>query len=463
MRASLAAAILIAASGCLAPGGPHAPGNDVVQPLAILNDRPIISTGPDHVLWQGGRLVAPDATEEQQLSGFLSPVPRPACTPTRCESVPFTLPDGTNGSVVVSIEWEGQDEVYNSVGNYMGGPRLKMDMWVTREGALAAEGRESGHYAGVAILSDALPGNYSVEVAAAWGTGTYYGSIARLIPPPPTPDAPEVGLMPDLIMLPPDHLTLDLPIANQAAPALELVDEGCGPDELAEDQDLRCLRYAGIIGNQGDGPFELVLSYNEAAASATGSGHWDQVIYDRSGAAKRTPAGAASYHAVHGHFHLQALVETTLHQVDDAGERGPSLGDGRKTGFCLIDGGLVDQRRPFAVEPVYFGGGCCYLAVFCQLDMATYDEFYMGIGAGWYDIYPWYRADQYVEVTGLANGLYDLVTVVNPDGVFLESNPDNNEAWTRFRLTGNIVEMLNMTTLATVGPHPDAKWGGEPA
>ena len=42
---------------------------------------------------------------------------------------------------------------------------------------------------------------------------------------------------------------------------------------------------------------------------------------------------------------------------------------------------------------------------------------------------------QEVKITGIAAGIYYLVTTANPDGNFLETTPSNNTAWTSFRLT----------------------------
>jgi hypothetical protein len=439
MRAWIAGAfIVMALAGCLG-GQDDVTLNAVVGPLAVL-DRDVLGGGAA-VVWQGSDLVAPPPRDDQMILGFMTGVDRPECGPENCERVPFEVAE-LDGPLVVSIHWQPLDDDYQAFAGYLGAPALFMDLSIERDGVIVAEGIESGHYASVARF-DATPGHYEAVVRAAWGTGSYLGGITV-----DTRTQPAGEQLPDLVLLPPAHLRVENPLARQAS----AVQTQTNP---AEDRDVRCLRFAGIVGNQGVGAFELVLEYQQALASLTGAGTWEQLIFDENGAVVRTKSvGPAQYHAVHGHFHILEFVATQLYRVDaESYERLEPIGEGRKMGFCLIDGGIIDQFSP-AVEPVYFGAGCCYMAVFCQLDLATHERFYMGISPGWYDIYPWYRADQYVEISGIEDGVYELVSVVNPTGVLVEENAANNEASVLFRLTGNAVEELQRSTQAHMGPQP---------
>lgn len=413
--------------------------------------------------WLSPELVGPPHDMDSNPPPMLPRPPRPACDGANCHVQPFTIEDAGGRDVAISIEWEGQDEAYtlgNGPGEYLGAASLGLDMVILQDGVQIADGVESFHYAGVAILHDPAPGEYEVEVVARWGTGSYLG-VVRIQEARSGSVVGEQALgMPDLVMLPPDHLTFEQPLLQEATLALSAVSPGCGPDEFVEDQELRCLRFAGILGNQGKGDLEARLQYDQAVGATAGNGHWEQRLFLPEGE-KTVPIGPAQYHAVHGHYHILDFVETHLYAYDeDTGLRGDETGFGRKTGFCIIDGGLVDPLAE-AVLPKYSGQGCCYIAGLCQLDMATNPHFVMGMSAGWYDIYPWWRADQYVEVSGLADGTYELVSVINPDGLLQETTRDNNEASTVFRLTGDTIEILEQRTQADVGPHPDADWGYE--
>ena len=49
-----------------------------------------------------------------------------------------------------------------------------------------------------------------------------------------------------------------------------------------------------------------------------------------------------------------------------------------------------------------------------------------GMTRGWADVYDWYLPGQYVEVTGVPDGVYILETLVDPDGLIEESDESNN-------------------------------------
>ncbi len=412
--------------------------------------------------WVGRELQGDENTMMTNPPPFMDRPPRPACNETNCERTTFEVPPG-RPDVIVAIEWEAQDESYSfdtMPGGYLGSANAAMDLAIYKDGALVYDAPESFHYASVGILQDAEPGQYTAETVARWGRSTYLGSVA-LIWDDPAPIPEGEPLLPDLVMLPPDHLTFTVPIGLEADALLGAATPGCGPDEVAEDQELRCLRFAGILGNQGIGDFEANLQYDQAIAATTGDGRWQQRIYLKGGGEEVHPIGRAEYHAIHGHYHILDFVETILYEFDEeSGERGQDTGFGRKTGFCIIDGGLIDPLNPRA-EAKYQGGGCCYLAGLCTLDMISHPYFSMGMSPGWYDIYPWWRADQYVEVSGLADGTYELVSRINPDGLLTEATIANNEAGTIFRLAGDQVEVLEQWSQADVGPHPDANWGYE--
>lgn len=57
-------------------------------------------------------------------------------------------------------------------------------------------------------------------------------------------------------------------------------------------------------------------------------------------------------------------------------------------------------------------------------------------------MYPWWRADQYVDIGNAGDGVYELETCANPDALMLETSLDNNCGSAVFRLTGDKVEIL---------------------
>jgi hypothetical protein len=219
--------------------------------------------------------------------------------------------------------------------------------------------------------------------------------------------------------------------------------KGCDPDEAAEGGAVRCLRFATAFGNHGPGRLEMHLSPEAYRSAIVAEGQWTQHVLDGDGTLSRThPASPASYHKVHGHYHIEGLDVSTVYAYDmERGVRGEAVGEGHKTGFCPVDSALLDPTGLGTTLPVAYAG-CCYMWGFCQLDMLSEPDLRIALSAGWYDVYPWWRADQYVDIAGALDGTYELETCANPDGHMLELRGDNNCASTFFRLSGDDIHVL---------------------
>lgn len=238
--------------------------------------------------------------------------------------------------------------------------------------------------------------------------------LAVALSDPLVPD-PGVSLIPDLASLPPDQFTFESPDGGAG---------GCMEHER-EAGARRCLRFTTYLTNVGAGRLDLGLS-------GEGSG-LIQRIHATDGDWQERPAGVAERHAVHDHYHVEGLVAFTLHAVDGDGVASSNAtAAGGKTGFCLFDGARGDGTVP--------AGARTYRRWNCKaLDQPGVG---MGITPGWVDRYNWTLADQYLEVSGVPDGLYRLVVVADPGGLILESTRANNQASVLLRLQGDLVEVL---------------------
>lgn len=433
--------VTLAIAGCVQPAVElDATDAALAAGLPVLRVGGASSTGTDALVWEGARLVG---------EGFArgpGDYDAPPCSATSCESVPFVV-EGATGRIEVSIEWEHQESDYRSVsadtiplGHYLGLPNAYMELRVLdASGALVQEAKQAFHFAAIALPDDLPPGEYVAEVRAIWGESTYRG-VVQVEPPVALPLG---DLLPDLGVLPPSALTLEHPIGREAPdPMMPLGHKGCDPDEALEYGAVRCLRFATAFANHGPGRLEMRLTDEDVRAGILGEGRWTQRLYDAEGEYREVEASPASYHKVHGHFHILGLDLSTVYTYDEAtGTRGEPVGDGRKTGFCPADSALIDPLGLGTTYPVDYPG-CCYMWGFCQIDMATEADLQVGLSPGWYDVYPWWRADQYVDIGDAPDGVYELETCANPEGLMTEVRMDNNCASTLFRLTGNKVETL---------------------
>lgn len=121
----------------------------------------------------------------------------------------------------------------------------------------------------------------------------------------------------------------------------------------------------------------------------------------------------------HGHFHFEAYAEYALYDPETERE----LPVGAKSGFAVIDIGVYDPA--IAVD------GC-----------RGYGGRNQGITAGCQDTYGRGLQCQWIDVTGVPDGVYEVVVTTNPDGVIEELDTTNNAARVRVRMTGDNLEVL---------------------
>ena len=102
----------------------------------------------------------------------------------------------------------------------------------------------------------------------------------------------------------------------------------------------------------------------------------------------------------HGHYHFSAFADYRL-----VGSAGVPVANGNKVGFCLRDSSRFNLAAPASVR---------------------YTCDFQGIQAGWADIYDASLPCQWIDLTGVAPGLYALEIEVNPEGRLLETSRSNN-------------------------------------
>lgn len=103
----------------------------------------------------------------------------------------------------------------------------------------------------------------------------------------------------------------------------------------------------------------------------------------------------------HEHFHFEGYARYDLVEASS----GEVLPIGNKNGFCLRD--LDNWSNP---------------------SCATYDCDYQGISAGCADVYTPDLDCQWVDITDVAPGLYELVVTVNTEQLIREASFENNSA-----------------------------------
>lgn len=151
-----------------------------------------------------------------------------------------------------------------------------------------------------------------------------------------------------------------------------------------------------------------------------------QRIYQSDGTYRERAAGEWEYHPIHDHYHFTSFGLSQLWASTASGERVGSepVRPGRKVSFCVADI-EIDAWLQKGDGPRTFNAPDCLFPDPSQSD-ANNDYLVQGITAGWADVYDWFLPDQYLEISGLADGHYILETIVDPDNAIVEANERNN-------------------------------------
>lgn len=331
------------------------------------------------------------------------------------------LPDGFwdhhDGGVEVAIRWESEYNVF--------------DLYVFDDGGeLLASSTGFPSSAQAVVIPELANGLYDVVVVpSAIQVDSGYEGIAQ-VEPAPNPQ-PLRDLLPNLAPEPPN----DFHVASGTysfTPA-ENTDESCYPEERLEDGAERCLRFAASIANVGEGPFELLFDLTSFALDQ----RVVQEIARSDGSHRLHDAGTYTFHPTHGHVHYQSFAVYALHAVDDRGRRGAEVVRSRKSDFCMIDTRLV-RFGERGNQGRRHGFPQCDAPSLATGEPTTMRQ---GISAGWADVYAWDLPGQYLDITGVPDGTYDVVIIANPFGALAEATAADNEAATRICLAGNAVTL----------------------
>lgn len=125
------------------------------------------------------------------------------------------------------------------------------------------------------------------------------------------------------------------------------------------------------------------------------------------------------YDECHSHYHYEHYAAYDLYDVANE----VLLPIGAKAGFCVMDSTVFDG----ALAPA----GC-----------AGYDCTDQGISRGCADIYSSSLQCQWIDVTDVVDGVYDVIVTTNPDGEIDELDTTNNSASVRVEMTGDTLRIV---------------------
>jgi hypothetical protein len=237
------------------------------------------------------------------------------------------------------------------------------------------------------------------------------GTFAR--PAPATHLAGD--LLPDLVTVAPSNLYISTPKPK-----------------------TRQLRFANTVANVHTGVLELTWASEDC--DGDGKARNDRTAYQRifadsnadgvftrgaDSGFRRERAGCFDFHPQHHHWHLDDFARYELFRWSAGAGRGALVGTTDKVSFCIIDS--------YRSNPELAGSPSAKFFSTCSRDG---DQ---GLSVGWADTYGAHLDGQHIAITGLAAGVYCLVSTADPSDVLVESDESNNETGIQVTLSANSV------------------------
>ncbi len=203
-------------------------------------------------------------------------------------------------------------------------------------------------------------------------------------------------LLPDLRTLPPSNLHL-------------VVDPGSG---------RKYVRFSNLIWNSGPGRLELIGRVNRAAGQIQVA---QRVFSPDDEIVEEYGFGVFKFHDLHNHWHLDDFAIYQVWALNDAGEPLHVAATGGKVSYCVQDIRRGDKDLAAVEGPDWPQYGACWGEL-------------QGLSPNWIDVYEYTLPGQYVDITGLPDGVYALITAVDPDNLIREVREHNNAGRVYFEL-----------------------------
>jgi L-ascorbate metabolism protein UlaG (beta-lactamase superfamily) len=169
--------------------------------------------------------------------------------------------------------------------------------------------------------------------------------------------------------------------------------------------DTTLLRLTNSIWNAGFGPLELWGKVTADGASHTVV----QRIFDQNGDYQERSVGEFVFHPGHNHWHLDSFSLYELWSLQQDGSLDSVVSTSGKVSYCLRD----IRRNPHPEQAIYMGYGTC-----------TYGR--QGLSVGWADVYDYYLPGQSIDISGIPDGTYALMSTADPFNLIQESDETNN-------------------------------------
>ena len=430
------------------------------------------ATLPDQSLTAKGQVVRWQGKSADPTGQGYGPPTQHTCTPDTCDSFllkidvpagtfkygaknpapdgvtryhPTTPTDMPGDGVLVSIKWPTEFDQWN------------LYVEDTSTGETVAEAFDLDSNAQSVLIPQPHNGTYKVTIVPFYTNfdlrDQEYRGEAQVWLDPTQRHAKKTALLPSIVTEAPSNFHIgDVPAIPSNPTGWRFTPPGtftssCYADETVQFGSERCLRFDNGIRNTGEGP--LILRFAWSPDSVTNNCAMEQEVIVSDATVTDRDAGPCVFHPQHAHFHYQNMGIYQLFPVGPDGSAGAKpVAQSLKVGFCTVD---VDYYTFGTANP---GGPRTYSFPTCNIPNATSSESdgpygpasppeYMGISAGWGDVYTWDLPAQYIDITnGVPDGIYQVVSRSNPDGAMLTADRGGETGASCIEIKGLTVKTL---------------------
>ncbi len=182
------------------------------------------------------------------------------------------------------------------------------------------------------------------------------------------------------------------------------------------------LKLTNSIWNAGYGPLVLVGTVEPGAETQK----LVQRISRDDGEFIEQSTGEFIFHPGHNHWHLNGFAVYDLWSLQPNGTLDQVIASSGKIGYCLRD----IRRSSQAVRIDRAGFTSC-------------GRVRQGLSVGWTDVYQYYLAGQSIDITGLEDGTYALMSTADPYNLIRESDEANNGIVIFLEIQGTRVTVID--------------------
>ncbi len=184
------------------------------------------------------------------------------------------------------------------------------------------------------------------------------------------------------------------------------------------------LKLTNSIWNGGYGPLDLMGVVEPGSETQ----HVVQRILRDDGEYTEKSIGEFIFHTGHNHWHLDSFSVYELWSLQPNGTLDQVVATSGKVSYCLRD-----IHRSAEAEKIDRAG------------FTSCSPVRQGLSVGWTDVYQYYLAGQSIDITGLGDGTFALMSIADPFNLIQESDEINNGIVIYIEIEGAKVTVIDQS------------------